>query len=125
VATGSPFGDVVHEGRRHVIGQANNVFVFPGVGLGAVVSEARELDDQMFSIAARTLAGCVSSERLEQGSIYPAQDALREVSFQIACAVVRYARDAHLGRRIADERIQQTVRDAIWYPEYVPIVAKE
>jgi len=125
VATGSPFGDVIHEGRRHVVGQANNVFVFPGVGLGAVVSEARELDDEMFSIAARTLARCVSPERLELGAIYPPEDGLREVSSQIACAVVRYARDAHLGRQIADERIEQAVRDATWYPNYIPIVAKE
>jgi malic enzyme len=125
VATGSPFGDVLHGGRRHVIGQANNVFVFPGVGLGAVVSEARELDDEMFSIAARTLARCVSPERLELGAIYPPEDGLREASFQIACAVVRYARDAHIGRQIADERIEQTVRDATWYPDYRPIVAKE
>src|SRR5262245_6449449 len=79
VATGSPFGDVVYEGRRYAIGQANNVFVFPGVGLGAVVSEARELDDETFSIAARALARCVSPERLELGAIYPPQDQLREV----------------------------------------------
>jgi len=125
VATGSPFGDVVHDGRRREIGQANNVFVFPGVGLGAVVSEARVLDDEMFGIAAQTIARCVSPERLEQGAIYPRPDELREVSFQIACAVVRYARDANLGRLIADERVEQTVRDAIWYPEYIPIVAKE
>jgi malic enzyme len=125
VATGSPFGDVLHQGRRHVIGQANNVFVFPGVGLGAVVSEAREIDDEMFSIAARTLARCVSPGRLELGAIYPAEDGLREASFQIACAVVRHARDAHLGRQIPDEAIEQAVREATWYPAYIPIVAKE
>jgi len=125
VATGSPFPDVVHAGRRHVIGQANNVFIFPGVGLGAVVSEARELGDEMFGIAARTLAGCVSDERLAQGAVYPPVDALREVSFRISCAVVRHARDTHLGRWIDDERIEPSVRDAIWYPSYIPIVAKE
>ena len=107
-----------------MIGQANNVFVFPGVGLGAVVSEARELDDELFSIAAQTLARCVSPERLERGAIYPGEDELREVSFQIACAVVRYARDANLGRQIADDRIEQAIREATWYPDYLPIVAK-
>jgi malic enzyme len=125
VATGSPFGDVVHAGRRHVIGQANNVFIFPGVGLGAVVSEARELDDGIFSVAARTLAACVSPERLALGAIYPAEDELREVSCRIACAVVRYARDARLGRQIPDERVEQSVRAAIWYPAYLPVVARE
>jgi malate dehydrogenase (oxaloacetate-decarboxylating) len=79
VATGSPFGDVVHKGRRHAIGQANNVFVSPRVGLGAVVSEAREVDDEMFFIAAKILARCVSLERLEMGAIYSREDELREV----------------------------------------------
>jgi malic enzyme len=125
VATGSPFDDVEREGRRHVIGQGNNVFIFPGVGLGALVSEVSEIDDEMFSVAARTLADCVAQERLEQGALYPSQQRLREVSFRIACAVVRYARDADLGRRIPDDQVEDTVRSAIWEPSYIPVVAKD
>ena len=121
VATGSPFADVEYNGRRHVIGQGNNVFIFPGVGLGAVVSEAAEITEEMFSIASRTMADCVSAERLEAGAIYPHQDELREVSFKIACAVVKFASDSHLGRAIPHDKIEETVRAAVWYPEYRPV----
>jgi malic enzyme len=124
VATGSPYDDVTYEGKRHVIGQSNNVFIFPGVGLGAIVSETREINDEMFLIAAQTLASCVSEERLALGAIFPSENDLREVSFQIACAVVRYARDAHLGRVIPDEEIEATIRSGVWYPSYIPILAQ-
>lgn len=124
VATGSPFADVSFGGQRHVIGQGNNAFVFPGVGLGAVVSEAREIGNDAFSVAARALAECVSEERLASGALFPDQSQLREVSFAIACAVVRHARDAGIGRMIPDDQVEQVVRDAVWYPSYIPIVAK-
>ncbi|UCG16340.1 MAG: NAD-dependent malic enzyme [Phycisphaerales bacterium] len=125
VATGSPFPDVEYNGRRYVIGQGNNVFIFPGVGMGAVVSEAREITNEMFEIASATMAECVSPDRLDAGAIYPHQDELREVSFRIACAVVKYASDHHLGRNIPDDKIEDVVRAATWYPDYVPVVLKE
>ena len=124
VATGSPYDDVTYGGKRHVIGQSNNVFIFPGVGLGAIVSEVREINDEMFLIAAQTLAGCVSEERLALGAIFPSQNELREVSFQIACAVVRCARDARLGRMIPDDEIEAATRSAVWHPSYIPILAQ-
>ena len=123
VATGSPFADVEHAGKRHVIGQANNVFIFPGVGLGVAISEAREVTTEMFHIASATLAGLVSQERLDAGAIYPHQSELRRVSFEIACAVVRYASEHNLGRRIAVEDVEATVRAAVWDPSYVPVRA--
>jgi malic enzyme len=125
VATGSPFADVVHAGVRHVIGQANNVFVFPGVGLGAVLSEIREIDDSVFLVAARTLASLVSEERLAQGALFPDQSELRQVSAQIAAAVVRHASAGHLGRHIPDADVERVVADSIWQPAYVPVVSTE
>lgn len=121
VATGSPFADVEHGGKRHVIGQANNVFIFPGLGLGAAISEAREVTTEMFHIASSTLARLVSQERLDVGAIYPHQSELRRVSFEIACAVVRYASEHDLGRRIDPADVEATVRAAVWEPSYVPV----
>jgi malic enzyme len=121
VATGSPFADVELAGRRRVIGQCNNVFIFPGVGLGAAIAEAREITTEMFHIAASTLARLVSQERLDAGAIYPPQSELRSVSFAIACAVVGYASEHNLGRRITADDVEATVRAAVWDPSYVPI----
>jgi malic enzyme len=125
VATGSPFPDVEHKGNRYIIGQGNNVFIFPGVGMGAIVSEAREINNDMFEIASATMADCVRPERLDYAAIYPHQDELREVSFRIACAVVKYAKDNNIGRNIPDEKIEDTVRAATWFPDYVPVRLKD
>jgi malic enzyme len=103
-----------------VIGQANNAFCFPGIGLGAVVAEAREVTDEMFLVAAQTLADQVSAERLDRGALYPHQSELRRVSRAIAVAVVRCARDGGVGRHFQDDEIGPAVDDEMWYPDYVP-----
>jgi len=118
VATGSPFEPVEYQGRTHLIGQANNAFVFPGVGLGVIVSEAREVTDGMFLAAAEELAGFVDQERLAQGALYPSQSELRRVSRAIAIRVVREARDLGLGRHLGDDEIEPAVDAAVWEPVY-------
>jgi malic enzyme len=120
VATGSPFDDVEVDGRRHAIGQANNVFVFPGVGLGAIASEARSITDRMFLLAARTLAGAVSDARIAEGAIYPPVADLREVTRAIAAGVAREAVDAGLAGISQDETIDALIDRAMWWPAYVP-----
>jgi len=121
VATGSPFADVVHEGARHVIGQANNVIVFPGVGLGAILSEIEEIDEAVFLVAARTLADSVGEERLEQGALFPDPSELRSVSARIAGAIVRHASSRRLGRPVAEGEVDALVADSAWFPDYVPV----
>jgi malate dehydrogenase (oxaloacetate-decarboxylating) len=120
VATGSPFPPVVRGERTHVIGQANNAFCFPGIGLGAVVAEAREVTDEMFLVAAEALAGVVSDEHLESGSLYPAPSELRTASRAVAIAVARAARDAGVGRHLGDEDLEAAVDAMIWTPRYLP-----
>jgi malate dehydrogenase (oxaloacetate-decarboxylating) len=126
VATGSPSGPVSHEGMRIEIGQANNAFVFPGVGLGAVVAEARVISDRMFLLAARTLAEALPKERLASGALYPAMSSIRAVSRAIAIAVATQA--VAEGTSAAAEREgaafdpAAAVGAATWWPAYVPYV---
>jgi malic enzyme len=123
VATGSPFQPVVHGGKLRRFAQANNVYVFPGVGLGALVAEARVVTDSMFTVAAQELAASVSASDLEEGVLFPPLTELRAVTARIAGAVVREARERGVGRPVADDRIAAEVDEAMWYPDYPELVA--
>jgi malic enzyme len=121
VATGSPFDPVTFGGREHRIGQSNNVFVFPGVGLGVMVSEACEVTDGMFAAAADQLAKEVSAEDLAAGSLFPAAGQIREVTAHVAAAVAREAREAGVAARpLGDADIPGAIAAAMWHPEYLP-----
>ncbi len=118
VATGSPFDPVVFNGQKHVIGQCNNVFVFPGIGLGVLISEASHVTDSMFLAAARALAEFTGAGAAANGSLYPSLSDLRAASRLIAFKVAQTARAEGCGRSLNDNELQAAIDDFCWFPDY-------
>jgi malate dehydrogenase (oxaloacetate-decarboxylating) len=124
IATGSPFDPVTHGGRMVPVPQCNNVYVFPGVGLGTLMSGATSVTDAMFTAAARALAEQVSDEDLEAGFLYPPLDDLRSVSLHVARAVVAAAVADGVARPMTEAEIDAAIDDTVWdldYPELRPV----
>ena len=118
VATGSPFPPVVHRDRTHRIGQANNVFIFPGMGLGVLTAGATRISDTMFLAAARALAGAVGDDLLETGMIVPPITDAPNVALVVARAVAEQAVKEGLADPIDD--LEAAIREAHWTPDYLP-----
>ena len=122
VATGSPFSDVECGGRLYRVGQGNNVFIFPGLGLAAIAANARKVTAGMTKVASETLAAEVTAEERASGLLFPSVSRLRAVSFEIAVAVVRQA----ISEGVADlepDDVERVVRETSWsyeYPDYLP-----
>ena len=99
-------------------GQGNNIYIFPGVGLGVLASESSEVTDTMFLAAARTLAGMVDPVDLELGRVYPALTRIRDVSLRIATAVATEAHDTGLARAARPDDVMADIRGRMFVPIY-------
>jgi malate dehydrogenase (oxaloacetate-decarboxylating) len=121
VATGSPFPRVPRNGRTHRIGQCNNAFLCPGLGLGVTVARARRVTDGMILAAAKALAAMVTDADLEHAAVFPELTRIRDCSHAVACeAIVRAVEEGHADPAIL-ENLEDTVRRAMWSPEYLPV----
>jgi malate dehydrogenase (oxaloacetate-decarboxylating) len=122
VATGSPFPDVpsVVTGRRtRRIGQCNNAYIFPGLGLGVIASGARRMSDGMFIVAARALSD-LSPVLLDPAqSLFPRMEDLREVSRHVARAVGLEAQRAGVAEATSSEELQRRIDERMWAPRYL------
>jgi malate dehydrogenase (oxaloacetate-decarboxylating) len=120
VATGSPFANLEWKGRTLVASQCNNLYVFPGVGLGALVAKAPKVTHEMFLAASRALSKMVTPEQEAMGYLLPPMSDIRAVSRAVAKAVAIEAREAGLGRLIDDSKYEEIIARAQWEPAYAP-----
>jgi malate dehydrogenase (oxaloacetate-decarboxylating)(NADP+) len=117
-ASGSPFGPVEWNGRRHAIAQANNAYIFPGLGLGVVACRIRRVTDAMFLAAADALAAATTSAELEQGVVYPAISRMRDVSVQVAESVALSGHREGLALLPLPEDLGAHIRSLLYQPAY-------
>ncbi len=117
-ASGSPFGPVTLNGVTHIPGQGNNSYIFPGVGLGVVASEATRVTDEMFFLAARTLASLVTDADLQLGRVFPDLKRIREVSATIATAVADNVFQRGLTRLRRPADLAAHIKSTMYDPQY-------
>ena len=90
-SSGSPFGEVQHNGKTYKPGQGNNAYIFPGIALGVIATGCHHIKEDLFLISAQTVADHVEDVDLEKGSIYPPLNDIRECSIEIAVRIADYA----------------------------------
>ena len=132
VATGSPFDPVEFNGDRYPVSQCNNVFVFPGVGLGVLASGAKEVLPTFFTAAAQAVSDCVTREEMGKGCLVPAVHTLRAVSLRVALEVAMSAVEAGVSRPCVSSnfqhehdraRMKELIKKMRWEPDYLPLTA--
>jgi len=117
-SSGSPFGKIMYKGKEYHPGQGNNAYVFPGIGLGAIVSNAKTIPDDLFLIASRTLAKLVSDQNIQNGSLYPRLTEIRNISLNIATAVAKKVYEMGISQNEKKpENLKQIITDYMYDPK--------
>jgi len=125
-ASGSPFEPVTLNGKVHTPSQCNNMFIFPGVGLGASLIQAKRVTDKMLHAASVACANSVSDEEMANGQVFPDVSHIRRVSATVATAVIEqaFAEGVASPSRLRDETVSEFVERKMYFPAYVPIIHK-
>lgn len=117
IAAGSPFDHVYFEGKTHYISQCNNVYIFPGVGLGIIAAKGKVVPEEVFILAAKKLATLSPILKDPSGRLFPDLTTLRSVSRAIAIDIVRYMQEKGLSFA-GPGSAEELVEEAIWFPNY-------
>jgi malate dehydrogenase (oxaloacetate-decarboxylating)(NADP+) len=117
-ASGSPFDNVVFNGKTFNPGQGNNAYIFPGLGLGAIACNAKSIPEEFFFTAAKTLASLVSDSDIAEGAVYPPLKDILQVSFEIAIAVADKAYEMGLARDPKPVDLRKHIHEYLYDPTY-------
>ncbi|MFH0879349.1 MAG: oxaloacetate-decarboxylating malate dehydrogenase, partial [Lentisphaerota bacterium] len=121
MATGSPFAPFrSRSGMMMQVSQCNNLYVFPGMGLGAIVCQATGVTHRMFHAASSVISDLASAEQRAAGLLLPPLNDIRRISFEVALAVAKQAREEGIGMAVSDEQISDLIKQAMWEPHYYP-----
>lgn len=120
-ASGSPFPDMEYQGRKLHPGQGNNMYIFPGLGLGSILSRAKTVTDGMVEAASIGLANSLNSEEESMDLLYPRIERIRDISAVIATQVIRAAQAANVDqsthlRSLTDDMLRSFVKGKMWNP---------
>lgn len=121
IATGSPFAPVQFQNETYPFSQGNNVYIFPGVGLGALAVGAKQVTDAMFTAAAESLAAQVPQDCLDVGLLYPPIPSLRGIGTALAFAVARQAMEDGVAPVTSDDSLRERIAQLAWKPAYIPL----
>ncbi len=117
-ASGSPFPPVAWENRTILTGQANNSYIFPGLGLGVLATGATRVTDEMLLAAARALAAQTSAADLASGRLFPAASSMRAVAAAVAVAVADVAHDQGVAKHERPVCLDEHIRQCMYWPRY-------
>lgn len=120
VATGSPFEPINFDGQHIAIAQCNNALVFPGIGLGLIVSKSTTLSDEMLWKACIALSEFSPVLKDKKGPLLPSVNHAQEVALKIAVAVAQQAFEEGVANVEPVKDLRKFIRDAMWEPEYLP-----
>lgn len=118
VATGSPFPHTTFEGQTFEVSQCNNSYIFPGIGLGVLVSHATGISDNMLMAASQALADISMEYEKAPGAILPSINFIREISEKIAYAVALQAIEDKLALPVTAENLERRLKANFWLPRY-------
>lgn len=120
VGTGSPFPDIMKNGKPFRVDQTNNCYIFPGMGLGLIAVKASRVTDKMFVVAAEALAECSPAKKDPDANILPPLTDIRQVSYKIALAVADEAVTSGFAKVHSIKKIEANIKSMMWDPHYLP-----
>jgi len=123
IATGSPFPDVEYKGKTYRIGQCNNYYIFPAMGLGVVAAKAKRVTDAMFLSAAESLSLLSPALKTEGAPLFPPPEQVREIAKKLAFVIAKQAMKEDVASQMSDDALHKAIDETFWIPRYASIKA--